>query len=296
MPGKSRDGRVDAPRLVAVGLLLIVVAFGVRARAGLAAKRPRLSAASFNDFLNAGVVVEALAAVAFVVVLVLAFRSGRERGDQPPLQRKPRSRLARVLAALLVLALIAVEVVLFGLHPFRRHKAAAPHPSGSPLPATHHNAHAATSHAPWPLSVTVVAAVLVAVMLVLAQRFRRPGTGEPSLAETPDAPSPEPLRAALADAADAVGEPGDARLAIIASYAAMESRLAEAGAAPAAADTPAEVLARAADSGLVRSPAAGTLTTLFRRARYSRHWLGETDRAAARRALARLRADLEDRR
>ncbi len=282
MPGKSRDGRVDAPRLVAVGLLLIVVAFGVRARAGLAAKRPRLSAASFNDFLNAGVVVEALAAVAFVVVLVLAFRSGRERGDQPPLQRKPRSRLARVLAALLVLALIAVEVVLFGLHPFRRHKAAAPHPSGSPLPATHHNAHAATSHAPWPLSVTVVAAVLVA--------------GEPSLAETPDAPSPEPLRAALADAADAVGEPGDARLAIIASYAAMESRLAEAGAAPAAADTPAEVLARAADSGLVRSPAAGTLTTLFRRARYSRHWLGETDRAAARRALARLRADLEDRR
>jgi len=294
MPGKSRNGRVDVLRLAAVGLLLIVVAIGVRARTGISAKRPRLSAASFNDFLNAVGVAEVIAAVASVVVLVLVFGNSRqERGGR--MLRRPRSRLARTVAVLLVLALLAIEVVLFRFHAFRKHRSAAPHPSGSPLPATHHPAHAATSHAQWPLAVMVAAAVVLAVTLVLAQSLRRYRSGEPDLDETPDAPSTAPLHDALAAAADAVGDPGDPRRAIIASYAAMEARLAEAGAAPAAADTPAEVLARAADSGLVRSHAADTLTGLFRRARYSRHRLGETDRAAARRALARLRTDLKDR-
>jgi len=59
-----------------------------------------------------------------------------------------------------------------------------------------------------------------------------------------------------------------------------------------AADTPAEVLARAASRGLVRSAAAGTLTSLFREARYSDHPLREADRASAAEALTRLRDDV----
>jgi len=75
----------------------------------------------------------------------------------------------------------------------------------------------------------------------------------------------------------------------------MERTLADAGSPAQPADTPAEVLARAAEGGLVRSEWADTLTALFRRARYSSHPMTEADRAAALGALAQVRADLETR-
>jgi len=84
----------------------------------------------------------------------------------------------------------------------------------------------------------------------------------------------------------------DPRAAIIACYAAMERSLAGAGAAPAAADTPDEVLTRAASGGLIRSAAAGELTGLFRQARYGHRDMAETERVAAQGALTRLQADL----
>ena len=84
----------------------------------------------------------------------------------------------------------------------------------------------------------------------------------------------------------------DPRAAIIACYAAMEQSLSGAGSPPAVADTPAEVLDRAAASGLVRSAAADVLTRLFRRARYSDHVMVAGDRAAALSALSGLKADL----
>ena len=87
----------------------------------------------------------------------------------------------------------------------------------------------------------------------------------------------------------------DSRAAIVNCYAAMEDSLAAAGSPPAAADTPAEVLARASAGGLLLSAAADTLTRLFRRARYSTLPVTESDRMAARDALGRLRADLEGR-
>jgi hypothetical protein len=84
----------------------------------------------------------------------------------------------------------------------------------------------------------------------------------------------------------------DPRAAIISCYAAMETSLAGAGAAPAVSDTPDEVLARAASGGLIRSAAAGDLTGLFRQARYGHRAMAEGERAAARGALTRLQADL----
>ena len=72
----------------------------------------------------------------------------------------------------------------------------------------------------------------------------------------------------------------------------MERSLADAGAPPRMADTPAEVLSRAIASGMVRSAPAATLTGLFRQARYSSHPMTETDRTAAIDALAQVRIDL----
>jgi hypothetical protein len=105
-------------------------------------------------------------------------------------------------------------------------------------------------------------------------------------------PEPEPLADALAAGAQVLTEEPDPRAAIIGCYAAMERSLAQAGSPVQAADTPAEVLARATAGGLIRSASAGTLTGLFRRARYSGHPVTEADRATAMAALDEVRADL----
>ena len=72
----------------------------------------------------------------------------------------------------------------------------------------------------------------------------------------------------------------------------MERGFAAAGSAPAAADTPAEVLSRAAGAGLIRSGSAATLTSLFRRARYSTEPMTSADSEEAAGALAHMQADL----
>ena len=90
----------------------------------------------------------------------------------------------------------------------------------------------------------------------------------------------------------ALHEIDDARLAIIACYVAMEQSLAKAGAARAAAETPDELLDRAATAGLVHGAEAARLTTLFYEARYSTHPLPDERRDEARRALEVLAASL----
>jgi hypothetical protein len=126
--------------------------------------------------------------------------------------------------------------------------------------------------------------------VVTVLRHRRPAA--PAVEEPAPDPAPEPLAEALAAGAQALRENPDPRTAIIGCYAAMEHSLAEAGSSVVAADTPAEVLARATTDGLVRSAWAGTLTGLFRRARYSSHPMTEADRTTAMNALAQVRADL----
>jgi hypothetical protein len=103
----------------------------------------------------------------------------------------------------------------------------------------------------------------------------------------------DPFSAGLIAGHDALLAGREPREAIIACYAAMERGFAAAGSVPAAADTPAEVLTRASDAGLVRSDSAAVLTGLFRRARYSSQPMTSADSDAAASALARMRADLD---
>lgn len=300
MLGKDRNGRADVARVAAVALLLMIAAVGMRARAGLSAKPPGWAAASSRAFdATAGLMV-ALAATACLVLVVFVFRGGRRKRpeDEWAKEPPPRSRAARAVALLFALAVVSPPIVLLVTHPDARRNAERPRPvppvGGTPRSATHPPAHTVTAHTSVLPGISVgMAAAAAAVMLALALRANRRRRGELPLERPNHAPSAAPLRAALAEAAGALRDPADPRHAIIASYAAMEARLADAGAAAAAADTPAEVLARAAAAGLVLSPAAGTLTRLFRRARYSRHRIPESDREAAAAALARLRADLE---
>jgi hypothetical protein len=75
---------------------------------------------------------------------------------------------------------------------------------------------------------------------------------------------------------------------------AMETSLAEHGAARAVADTPDELLRRATASGIVRGTAAARLTTLFYEARFSSHPLVSGQRDAAGQALGELAALLAE--
>jgi hypothetical protein len=132
----------------------------------------------------------------------------------------------------------------------------------------------------------LIALALLLTLTVWSRRTRRRVTGPPRdqarLA----------LGQSLAAGRAALAGPRDPRAAIIACYAAMERGFAAAGSAPAAADTPAEVLARATGAGLVRSGSAARMAGLFRRARYSSEPMTSADSAAAASALDQMQADL----
>jgi LPXTG-motif cell wall-anchored protein len=296
LPGTSRTrpraGRTDRTatwRVAAVAILLALTAAGLRSRGTFSHAPDRaLAGASGAVVATALTVTEGVALVAFVLVLAMARprRKPKADDDEPP--RLPFPWWAKTLA---VLAAVAVMVTPFAVLLTRktRPRTAAPQAragvlagGGAPprLPATAHGS-------PWPL----LAGMLIALALLLAltawsRRTRRRATGPPRdqarLA----------LGQSLAAGRAALAGPRDPRAAIIACYAAMERGFAAAGSAPAAADTPAEVLARATGAGLVRSGSAARMAGLFRRARYSSEPMTSADSAAAASALDQMQADL----
>ncbi|MGE5293171.1 MAG: DUF4129 domain-containing protein [Micromonosporaceae bacterium] len=301
-PSHARaDMRRNSPRLpvdiravAAVALLLAVAVAGLRARRGLATLPSRTAAAmGARAFIASFVVITALTVMVAVPLVVYAFR---KRPDIPE-ELKARRRLARWVSLLLVLILLSVPAVTRKLldRLSRLREQLNPHPAGTATPhAVSHQNHTAAS--PTWMWAVLAAAVAVAALFLAGLGARR---SRAAAEETEAAAQPGPadrakqgLAAAVSAGAAALYDSDAPRASIIAAYAAMERSLARAGAAPAASDTPAEVLARAADGGLVRSDAAGSLTGLFRLARYSPHQMTDSDRAAAGLALDRLRADL----
>lgn len=209
---------------------------------------------------------------------------------------EPFPALLRVLAVVLVLATFAVvwwviDAVTPGVPDPRPARRSTEELGSDPqLPALGPD---------WP-TLLVVGVVLVVVAVVARLRAVRGNiAGEP--ADDPDGEDDVVSDVAELSSAVAAGQAelsgqGDARAAILAAYAAMtariESGLAIGGRSASAADTPTELLARASVAGLVVGNAAGTLTALFREARFSRHPMGEAARRDAERALAAVRDEL----
>jgi LPXTG-motif cell wall-anchored protein len=295
LPGTSRTrpraGRADrtaAWRVAAVAILLALTAAGLRSRGTFSHAPDRaLAGAGGAVVATALTATEGIALVAFVLVLAMVRprRKPKADDDEPP--RLPFPWWAKTLA---VLAAVAVMVTPFAVLLTRetRPRTAGPQAragGAAPprLPATAHGS-------PWPL----LAGMLIALALLLAltawsRRTRRRVAGPPrDQARLALGQSLAAGRAALAGTLT----PRDPRAAIIACYAAMERGFAAAGSAPAAADTPAEVLARAAGAGLVRSGSAARMAGLFRRARYSSEPMTSADSAAAASALDQMQADL----
>ena len=181
-----------------------------------------------------------------------------------------RGFLVLVLGA----GMIAVAVaIFFSLH-LHLGGSVQPAPTFSvkPIPKRTPRPQGAQPGGSFHVPVTVILYVLLVVLLVAAvllsiwwsRRFGPSFGGRTSgfLAE-----DPEDLREAVESGRLALRTVDDARAAIIACYVAMETSLAERGAARAVADTPDELLARATASGLVRGTAAARLTALFYEAR-----------------------------
>ena len=273
--------------MAAVAVLLVVTVAGLRAR-GTFARGPNQAVAGVTG--AAAVIIlsaaEGVAVIAFLIVLASARpqRAPKLEEDEELSWRPRIPWWAKTLGILLAVAAIVTPfAVLFTRKPrtlVTRPPAGAPRPGPGQLTAP-------PASSIWPLIAGMVIAVAVVVALTLLSRHRRPAgishNSKRRLATLLDS---------LAAGSDALTAGGEPRAAIIACYAAMERGFAAAGSAPAVADTPAEVLARASRSGLVRPEPAEKLTGLFRRARYSAHPMTSADSRVAADALTEMRTDL----
>ncbi|MBG0831393.1 DUF4129 domain-containing protein [Planomonospora sp. ID67723] len=138
-----------------------------------------------------------------------------------------------------------------------------------------------------PVIVMLVRTILRARDGAAARTAVPPSAGEPEAAG-PAGEAHEAIRAGLADL-DAGDDP---RRAVIACWLRLERAAAEAGAARAAADTPADLVARLLAAQRVGRDALDRLASAYRRARYSPREVDGPLREAARRALAEVDAEL----
>jgi Domain of unknown function (DUF4129) len=284
MAGRGMRVPVEVRRAAASVLFLAVAIIGLRAGDSFSAASQPTALYTTAQVLYWALVATAAALVILGLVQIVAWLIwGRDQRLQlPPRRRRSPWRVLVIPVAALALArLLAV---------LREHLSRATGTVVHARPAARgaNWRHLYPPGSSWPLLVTLSVAALVAAALIVPLRRSRP----PAPVTGPPPAGDEQLAVAVAAATQALRGGADPRAAIVECYAAMEQSLAKAGAPAVASDTPAEILARAAAEGLVRSAAAGRLTTLFRQARYSRHPVTEADRSSALDALARLRSDL----
>jgi hypothetical protein len=290
--------RQQIARLLPLVLLVILVAAGLRGEVSA----PRWNGPLKADGVPIGLAIEVILGTLLVITVRRDTAATRAAERRPyagaDVDIEPPAALRFALKWVLGACMAAVAVILISdlhLHFFR--KAAplklpsfAPRKSKlPPLPSSRGNGW--TLHIPFgPILYGLLVAALVAAVVISiwwSSRLRRPAA--PLVIE--DAGTEE-LREAVESGRAALAAIGDARAAIIACYVAMERSLAERGTERSAADTPDELLARAAAAGTVRGPAAGRLTALFYEARFSTHPVAASQRAAASAALDQLSGEL----
>src|SRR5580693_7491421 len=289
--GPSAGPGPSWPLVLPLTLLVILGLAGLRG----AVTVPRWNGPLRHDGVAIGLALEVILGV--LLVLTIRRRSRAMRGGVPV--NDVAAKLRGVLTVVLGAGMIAVAVAVFlTLHLHLGEKfQPAPTVSVKPIPKRKLPPQSQQPGPGFHVPLTVVLYVLLVILLVAAvllsiwwsRRFRPSFGGKTSgfLAE-----DPEDLREAVESGRLALRTVDDARAAIIACYVAMETSLAERGAARAVADTPDELLARATTSGLVRGTAAARLTELFYEARFSSHPLGRGQRDAAEQALDELAAAL----
>ena len=137
------------------------------------------------------------------------------------------------------------------------------------------------------LPIAVVVGLVVAGIVAYVVSERRAQRGRPS-----DEALAEQLAVVLDETLDDLRAEADARRAIIAAYARLERVLAANGVPRRAAETSDEYLPRVLDDLALDSRAVGRLTTLFTRAKFSRHDVDTAMKEEAIGALEQVRDEL----
>jgi hypothetical protein len=276
--GQSRQ---QLARVVLAALLVVAVVAGLRGEV-----RP-LSFRSLPRSHDAAVGL-ALEAVLAAEMAALAIR--RRRAPDAALLVL---RLRGLIGAALAIGLIGIPVLLLLTNLPKPHGQRRPNPFQRPGHGRRLPTAGPALHLPIVgiLTTLLVLAIVAAIVICVIVLRRWAGYAAKAVLE-PEDDDEEKLREAVESGRAALRELDDARAAIIACYLAMERSLASAGAARTVAETPDELLARAAGAGLVRGEAAGRLTALFYEARFSSHPLPASSKTAAQRALSELAAGL----
>jgi hypothetical protein len=288
--GRTAAAPAQTVRVVLAAALVVVVLAGVR----VAVPSARWDDGAWHGHgIPLGIGVE-LALLALLTAVVLRYRRAGDVGQ-------PAAGLRALLRVVLLVGAIAIPVLMLAdaigkLKPRRPHSITPPAKLHLPTQRPHGAPAHGVSSGDLALGLYVLLAVvaLAAIVICVVLLRRRTGDDFDDEGEFDEGQDEEQLRRAVESGQAALREIDDARLAIIACYAAMELSLARAGAKRGAAETPDELLDRAAAAGLAPGGEAGRLTALFYEARFSTHPLAPERRDEARRALAALAVSLPD--
>jgi hypothetical protein len=291
----GRPGGVPGQWQLVLPLTLLII-LGLAGLRGVVVT-PRWNGPLYQDGVPIGIALEAV----LITLLTVTYRR-RAAAARAQTYNAVAAKLREILILAIITAMIAVVIaVVIGLHLYLFKPKAKPQgqaPTSAPLPTLKlprpGSQHASAVHIPAAalLYALIIVVLLAAVVLSVwwARRFQMPAGGRDDGLIAEDS---EDLREAVESGWSALRTVDDARAAIIACYVAMETSLADRGAAREAADTPDELLARATTSGLVRGGAAARLTALFYEARFSSHPLAARQRDEAERALDELAGALD---
>jgi hypothetical protein len=277
----SLTSRYARPIIVAL-LLLIVIA-------GISAAGPAVGGRGpwRQDALAIGIGLE-VALGLLQIAMAIRVRRSPAAGHLATVLRS----WVRSLAALVMIAIVAVAVGnLIGTRTggSRVQRILAGKPAKHNGPKLPRGSAGSAPNLGYILFALVVLVAIIACVVMITRLLRnapRGYAGEPAIDEADE------LRQAVESGRTALRSVDDARAAIIACYLAMEGSLARAGTARTAAETPDELLGKAAAAGLIHGPAAARLTGLFYEARFSSHLLPASAKDDARQALEAISAEL----
>lgn len=275
--------------LLAVGLtaLLSVIALAARGSHPIDHGRvaPRPVPVTLQDSLIT--LLEIAYVIVIVAILVVLFK--HRSLDNPQESRWLRNFILVMTLSLVVTALgsWAIRHGHYGRHQQRAQGGAQQAQSNKPRPGSSlHPNQVRPAKFQWPLAAGIAGLMLLGGMLVFV-RGRRSAAPEPRGQNLQDE-----LIQTIDTTIEDLRREGDARKAVIASYASMERTLASHGFARIPAEAPLEYLGRILETLEVRPDAVGSLTNLFEYAKFSRHDIGEQMKESAIEALLAIREDL----
>jgi hypothetical protein len=285
----QQEQRDRTPKIALVGIallvLLAVVAFASRSAFG------HVSGASPTPaYVDWGMSVFLVLFVLMIPVALYAYSvQMREWRAQSSKRASMQSRIIRSLA------IVAFIVVLLAFREFlrRRHELPAVHAfwlhsgTGRSAAPTAGNHYQPTFQ--WPV-VWVTVALFVLAAAAAVWRYSRVVPEAEAIEQSSIA---DDVAASIDIAIDDLEAEPDARRAVIAAYARMERELGRHGFERRSSDTPIEYLRKVLLGMTARTDAVLCLTTLFERAKFSRHEIDGAMKTEAIGALRSIRDDLQ---